>query len=124
MNKACLILLAFQMVACASTHVAKNVSMLTFDEKATAENVHAVGNIEGRDCTWYVWGFPIGEDPTVRSAFQNAMNQKEDSLIPGQPAATKGAPLKGVRNVTVQDGGFNAYVASRLCVIVTGVGLQ
>lgn len=117
-------ILALQLTACASANVAQNLSVLAFDEKAASENIQSIGNIEGKDCTWYVWGYAVGEDPTVRTAFQNAMSQKDISLIPGKAAVSKGAPLKAVKNVSVEEGGFNAWIASRRCVIVTGVGLQ
>lgn len=113
-----------QLVACASGNIAQNLSVVSFDDKATAESLHSIGNINGKDCTWYVLGYSIGEAPSVRNAFLNAMDQREGSLIPGQKATVKGAPLKAVKNVTVEGGGFNAYIASRSCVIVTGVGLQ
>lgn len=112
-----------QLVACASGNMAQNLSMVSFDDKATAESLKSIGNIDGKDCTWYVLGYSIGEAPTVRNAFFNAMAQREGSMVPGQNATLKGAPLKAVKNVTVEGGGFNAYIASRSCVVVTGVGL-
>lgn len=112
-----------QLIACASANVAQNLSMVSFDEKASAETLKPIGNIEGKDCTWYVLGYGIGEAPTVRSAFQNAIQQKEGSLIPGQKETSKGQALKAVKNISVENGGFNIYVASRACVVVTGVGL-
>lgn len=119
-----LMFLLSQLVACASANVAQNLSIVAFDDKATSESLKSVGNIEGKDCTWYLLGYSVGEAPSVRNAFLNAMDQREGSLIPGQRATVKGTPLKAVKNVTVEGGGFNAYIASRSCVIVTGVGLQ
>lgn len=124
MRKFFLLALLSQLVACASVNVAQNFSMIAFDEKATAESLKPVGNVEGKDCTWYVLGYAIGEAPTVRTAFSNAVNQQEGSLIPGQKAIVKGAPLKVVKNVSVDTGGFNAYLARRSCLIVTAVGFQ
>ncbi|MNL63072.1 hypothetical protein D3C87_1871630 [compost metagenome] len=71
-----------------------------------------------------MWGYAIGADPSVRNAFINAANQQEGSLIPGQATKSKGSPLKVVKNISVEEGGFNAYVASRRCVIVTGAGFR
>lgn len=115
---------ASQLVACASANVAQRLNVVAFDEKVDPAAMKSVGTIEGKDCTWYVWGYALGEEPTVRSAFANAVNQKEMNLIPGQEKVTKGAPLKVVRNVSVEQGGFNAYVAYRRCMIVTGAGFQ
>ncbi|MBK9321605.1 MAG: hypothetical protein IPM97_01375 [Bdellovibrionaceae bacterium] len=118
------LILASQLVACASASVAQKFNMVSFDEKADPADLKPVGNIEGKDCTWYVLGYGVGEDPTVRKAFQNAVNQQEMNLIPGQKTAAKGAPLKVVKSVSVEEGGFNAYVATRRCMIVTGAGFQ
>jgi hypothetical protein len=64
-------------------------------------------------------------DPTVRSAFANASNQTEDGFVPGMAKKSNAAgPLKVIKNVSVEEGGFNAYVASRRCVTVTGVGFR
>ncbi|WP_413287722.1 hypothetical protein [Bdellovibrio sp. HCB337] len=118
------LILASQLMACASASVAQKLNVVSFDEKADPANLQSIGNIEGKDCTWYVMGYGVGEDPTVRNAFMNAVNQKEGSLVPGQKATTKGSPLKLVKHVAVEEGGFNAYVATRRCMIVTGAGFQ
>ncbi len=117
-------LLAAQLTGCASANVAQKLSFVSFDEKANPDSLKSVGSIEGKDCTWYVWGYAIGMDPTVRNAFFNAANQKEDSLIPGQTATSKGAPLKVVKNISVEHGGFNAWLVSRSCMVVTGAGYR
>lgn len=116
--------LASQLVACASSSIAQKLNVVSFDEKANPADLRSIGNVEGKDCTWYVMGYGVGEDPTVRNAFYNAVNQKEMNLIPGQAAAAKGPGLKIVKNVSVENGGFNAYVATRRCMIVTGAGFQ
>lgn len=113
-----------QLAACASSSIAQKLSMVSFDEKVNPSETKSIGNIEGKDCTWYVFGYGLGEDPTVRNAFSNAVNQKEMNLVPGQKTAAKGPGLKIVKNVSVENGGFNAYLASRSCVIVTGAGFQ
>lgn len=123
-SKLLIFVLFNQLIACASGNIAQNLSMITFDEKASGDNIKSIGNVEGKDCTWYVMGYAIGEAPTVRNAFLNAMERREANLIPGQKAAIKGDPLKAVKNVSVENSGFNAYVASRACVVVTGVGLK
>ncbi|MGZ3805936.1 MAG: hypothetical protein ACXWRE_16675 [Pseudobdellovibrionaceae bacterium] len=116
--------LASQLAACASSSIAQKLNVVSFDEKANPADLKSIGNVEGKDCTWYVMGYGIGEDPTVRNAFYNAVNQKEMNLVPGQAAVAKGPGLKIVKNVSVENGGFNAYVANRRCMIVTGAGFQ
>ena len=118
-----LLLSLVELTSCASANTAQNLSMLSFDEKSKADDLKSIGNIEGKDCTWYVLGYGVGEDPSVRNAFQHAMNQSEGPLIPGQAVKVKGAGLKAVKNVSIENGGFNAYIASRRCTKVTGVGL-
>lgn len=116
--------LVSQLAACASSSIAQKLNMVSFDEKANPAELKPIGNVEGKDCTWYVLGYGIGEDPTVRNAFSNAVNQKEMNLVPGQAAAVKGPALKIVKNVSVENGGFNAYLANRRCIVVTGAGFQ
>ncbi|MGZ3795535.1 MAG: hypothetical protein ACXVB1_04180 [Pseudobdellovibrionaceae bacterium] len=116
--------LASQLAACASSSIAQKLNVVSFDEKANPADLKSIGNVEGKDCTWYVMGYGVGEDPTVRNAFYNAVNQKEMNLVPGQAAVAKGPGLKIVKNVSVENGGFNAYVANRRCMIVTGAGFQ
>lgn len=116
--------LASQLAACASSSIAQKLNVVSFDEKANPADLKSIGNVEGKDCTWYVMGYGVGEDPTVRNAFSNAVNQKEMNLVPGQAAVAKGPGLKLVKNVSVENGGFNAYVATRHCMIVTGAGFQ
>lgn len=117
-------ILAAQLMGCASASVAQKLNFVAFDEQIQQQNLKSLGNIEGKDCTWYIMGYGVGLDPTVRSAFNNASNQVEDSLIPGQAKKSSEGPLKVIKNVSVEQGGFNAYVASRRCIIVTGAGFR
>lgn len=119
-----LLFFASQLAACASSSVAEKLNFVSFDDQVKPETLTSAGSIEGKDCTWYVWGYAIGADPSVRNAFINAANQQEGSLIPGQAMKSKGSPLKVVKNISVEEGGFNAYIASRRCVIVTGAGFR
>lgn len=119
-----LILLAAQLTGCASATVAQKLNFVAFEDKVKVDQLTAAGNIDGKDCTWYIWGYALGMDPTVRNAFNNAASQQEGSWIPGQQKESKGAPLKVVKNISVEEGGFNAYIASRRCVIVTGAGFR
>ena len=70
-------LIALQLIGCASANISQNFTMLAFDEKADVQNTKNIGNIEGKDCLWYAFGYPIGEQPTVRTAIQNAVHQRK-----------------------------------------------
>jgi hypothetical protein len=117
-------LLALQLSACATSKVAQELSTVGFDDKVDPDNLHTLGSIEGSDCTWYLFGWGIGPHPTVRTAFLNTVKQKQDNMIPGQEAQYSGAPLKVVKNVSVESSGFNAYIASRRCITVAGLGFN
>lgn len=116
--------LALQLTACATAKVAQELSTVGFDDKIDTNNLRSIGSIEGSDCTWYLFGWGIGPNPTVRTAFANTVKQRQDNLIPGQEATYSGGPLKVVKNVSVESGGFNAYIASRRCITVAGLGYQ
>lgn len=119
MNTGILLLVAGLLSACASTQTAKQFRYISYEETPTPQK--SVGTLEGKDCAWSVLGYSLGQ-PNVRTAFANAAAQKGDALIPFREGEAKGPPLKSVRNVTVEDGGFNAWVASRSCVVVTAEG--
>lgn len=119
-----LLFLALQLAACASYNIAKNLNFVSFDENAKSDSLKSIGPVDGKDCTWYVAGYAIGEDPTVRKAFASAAAQEEGSLIPGQQSTKKGDSLKVVKNIAVESGGFNLWLVSRQCMIVTGAGFR
>lgn len=104
---------------CASTQTAKQFRYIGYEASPTPQK--SAGNIEGKDCSWSVLGYSLGQ-PTVRSAFLNAAAQKREGFVPGQSGEMKGPPLKSARNVTVENDGFNAWVLSRSCVMVTAEG--
>lgn len=107
--------------ACASVQTAKQFRYIDYEETPSAQR-KSIGTIEGKDCSWSVFGYSMGL-PDVRAAFRNAATQKESGWIPGQSGDSKGPQLKAIRNVSVEEGGFNIWVASRSCVTVTGEGL-
>jgi hypothetical protein len=110
---------------CASYQVAQDVKLLSFTEEPKAKEV-SYGSIEGKSCQWNVFGYPIGEQPTMRSAFENAVKGKDGGAIPFTDAAkTAGTQnLSVLRNVSSQTSGMNLYIAHRYCVSVTGLGAQ
>lgn len=65
---------------CATVHVAENVRMISFSDKPNTKDTKSVGNIEGKDCTWYAVGYPLGGDPTVRSSASPGLGACSPSL--------------------------------------------
>ncbi len=110
---------ALTMIGCASVQTAKQFSYISYEEKPTPSK--SIGTIEGRDCSWSIAGYSLGQ-PTLRSAFSNAASQSKEGYIPGQTGDKKGPSLKSVRQVTVENDGFNAWIVGRTCIIVTGEG--
>lgn len=112
-------------MGCATVKVAENVKFIAFADKPSTKDAKSLGNIEGKDCTWYVLGYPLGMDPTVRTAFQNTAEQSEEK-IPMMRQKKEGATgnISYIRNVTVDPSGFSAWVVGRRCMNVTGVGYQ
>lgn len=123
MKHVLLIIAVMPFFGCASALVAKNFGVVSFEDSAKPSEYHSAGNIEGKDCMWSVFGYPTGGNPTVRSAFSNAVHQKEQTLIPGQASVGQGTPVRALKNVTVHSDYFNVWALSRNCIVVTGVGL-
>jgi hypothetical protein len=118
-----LIMAVMPFFGCASALIAKNFGVVSFEDSAKPIEYRSVGNIEGKDCMWSVFGYPTGSLPTVRSAFRNAVHQKEQALVPGQAAISNGTPVRALKNATVNSDYFNVWALSRNCIVVTGVGL-
>ncbi len=108
--------------ACASSQTAKQFRMISYEQEPTVQQ-SSIGTIEGRDCSWSVLGYSLGE-PTVRSAFLNASQQKKEGFIPGQTGETKGEALKSLKNVSVEEDGFSAWIVGRRCIVVAGEGFR
>lgn len=107
------------LVGCASTQTAKQFRYISYEDKPSAQK--SIGTIEGKDCSWSVLGYSMGQ-PNVRSAFTNAAERKKEGFIPGQSGSATGPQLKAIHNVTVENDGFSLWVVGRSCVVVTGEG--
>lgn len=110
------------LAGCASYQVAKDFKSVGFEDEPTPSKF--IGTIEGRDCTWSIMNYSLGQRPTVRTAFQNAFERKSGNFIPGQQLEQKGPGLKSIRNVSVENDGFDAWIFGRYCVVITGGGYQ
>ena len=122
--KTLITLLLLPLAGCASASLAQKLSVVSFEEKAKPNELQSIGGVDGKDCTWYIAGYPMGAAPSARNAFLNAASQKEDALVPGQSATNKGAPLKVIKNVSVERSGFDAWILARSCVVVNGAGFR
>jgi len=109
---------------CASYQIAQDVKLLSFTAEPKAKE-NSYGSIEGKSCQWSVVGWPLGDRPTVRSAFENAVKGKDGGAIPFTDAAGKSSQtLSVLRNVSTQTSGMNLYVVGRYCLSVAGLGAQ
>lgn len=106
--------------ACASSQTAKQFRYISYEDEPSATQ-KSIGTIEGKDCSWSVMGYSLGQ-PTVRSAFLNAAAQRKEGYIPGQKGETAGQQLKALKNVSAENDGFSAWVVGRSCVVVAGEG--
>lgn len=110
---------------CSTYQVAKDVKLLSLtSEQRTPET--SLGNIEGKSCQWTVFGWPLGETPSLRAAFENAAKQKDGGAIPGLSTKQDQDPAKlsVLRNVASENDFLGLYIVSRACVKVTGLGAR
>ncbi|MEZ0392881.1 MAG: hypothetical protein ACAH59_11745 [Pseudobdellovibrionaceae bacterium] len=107
---------------CASHQVARNVKLLSFSNEPKAKEV-SIGSIQGKSCQWQVFGWPLGPSPTVRTAFENAVKQRDGGQIPGSSTTPGQAQLTILRNVGTDTDFMSLYLVNRACVNVTGTGV-
>jgi len=111
--------------SCATYNYAQKVKTISFDDNITKGQ--AVGPIRGEDCTWTVLGNPLGGAPTIDKAFINAKNGAGALTSAGFSSLDKADASKQIRyinNATTANEGFNAYLFSKQCLVVTGVGYR
>lgn len=113
------------LIGCTSIKVAENVKLIAFKDKESNKVEKSLGNVEGKDCTWRILGYPLGFDPNVRNAFVNTSQQTEET-VPFKNSKKAGVTgdISYLRNVSVNPSGFSAYIVGRSCINVTGVGFQ
>lgn len=114
------------LASCATYNYAHKVKTISFDDNLTKGT--AVGPIRGEDCTWTVLNQPLGGAPTIDKAFINAKNQASAMASSGfgvlEKTANTNTPIRYINNATTMNEGFNAYLFSKQCLVVTGVGYR
>ncbi len=120
-KKASVLALVFFVQSCATYNYANKVRLVSFDDTPTKGK--SVGAIRGEDCTWTVLGLQLGGLPTVDKAFINARNRAGTLEAAGfKDSKRSDKSLRYVNNVSTKNGGFNAGIVAKNCIVVTGVG--
>ena len=116
------LLAVLPMVGCASHQIARDVKLISLTSEPTEKNL-SYGNIEGRSCQWTVMGYPVGEEPRIRQAFENAAKQVDVASIPGLTKAQQTGPtLSVLKNVSTGNSFLGLYLVSRSCITAEGLG--
>jgi len=119
-----LVFIALTMGGCASYQHAQNVKMISFSDDLSKGQ--SAGQIEGEDCTWQIFGYQLGDEPTISKAFMNTQNQA-DMLGSAGLKVGKSNQQKAIRymnNVSTENGGFDAKIIGKKCLIVKGAGYK
>jgi hypothetical protein len=95
------------LAGCATYPYANSVKMIGFSDEA--KKGKTIGSVEGEDCQWIVLGYPLSEPPRLDRAMRNV--RKENNV-------------KYINKVSSKNGGFNAGVAQKNCIQITGVGYR
>ncbi|NQZ01025.1 MAG: hypothetical protein HRT45_10215 [Bdellovibrionales bacterium] len=108
MKKAALLAaLGLFLVGCATYPYANNVKMIGFSDEA--KKGKTIGSVEGQDCQWVILGYPLSEPPRLDRAMRSV---RDDNNV------------KYVNKVSSKNDGFDAIVAQKNCVTITGVGYR
>lgn len=107
---------------CATHQIARDVKLLSLTSEPSVKEV-SYGNIQGKSCQWNVLGHAIGQDPSIRLAFENAAKQKDGGAITGLTKAEQDKPILSViKNVSTGSDYLGLYLVGRNCVTVEGLG--
>lgn len=117
-------LFAILNAGCATYNYAQNVKTIAFTDEL--EKGHSVGSVHGEDCTWQILGYQLGGLPTVDKAFQHAQHGTDGASLTGSLSGSQKEiqSLRYINNVSTKNGGFNAGLFGKTCIIVTGVGYK
>lgn len=111
---------------CATYNTMENVKLVSFeDDVPTAKSV---GPVRGESCAFAVMGYWLGGKLTVDKALANARTQTGTSIVSAvhsdNQANLGDKTLKYMTNVSTDWDGFDAYVVSKSCLVVKGVGYK
>lgn len=111
------------LAGCQTTQQAKEIKLLGFEENVAKGK--SLGPIEGSDCVYSVFGYPLGGAPTLSRAIMNARKGKHAAVsdaVGGQDKLGEGA--RYLNNVSVSHDGFNAFVFAKQCILISATGYK
>ncbi|MCB0412099.1 MAG: hypothetical protein KDD22_06200 [Bdellovibrionales bacterium] len=117
------LIVAMSALGCSSYQVARDVKLLSLTSQPNPKEV-SYGTIQGKSCQWSIFGYPLGESPKIRTAFENAAKQKDGGAIPGLSTQQNQdhSVVSVLRNVSTDSDYMSLYVVGRACVNVQGLG--
>ena len=116
-------ILATSIHGCASYTTVRELKLVGFEEDVGKGK--SLGQIEGGDCVFHIFGYWLGGQPTLSRAFTNAQHQRTTSLADaGGGDNPKGDSVRYMNNITVKDDGFNAMVFGKKCIMVSGTAFK
>jgi hypothetical protein len=108
---------------CATYSTLREIKLVGFDEDVSKGK--SVGQIEGGDCVYHIFGHWLGGNPTISRAFANARKQRTTGVADAVGGDTsQGDPLRYINNAQVTNDGFDAVVFGKSCIMVTGMGFK
>lgn len=119
-----IVVLGATAAGCSTYEIARDVKLLSLTNEPKEKEV-SFGTIEGKSCQWTVLGYPLGEEPSMRLAFENAVKQKDGGAVSNIVRTTPdqgAAKVSILRNVNTGNDFMNLYLVSRACVNVHGLG--
>ncbi len=107
---------------CTTYRDVKEIKMLGFSDDVSKGQ--SVGQFESDDCVYHVMGYSLGTNPNVSRAIANARTRKKSNVVDviHQENANSGKPIRYATNIEASNGGFDAVVFGKRCVVVRGVG--
>ena len=110
---------------CTRYSTAKSVKLIGFSENISKGKT--IGQIEGDDCVFIIFGYRLGGYPTVMRAIANTQQGRRSEFsdsFGGKSNKGRGQGLRYINNLRVEPTGFNYYLFGKDCISVTGIGYK
>ncbi|MEO0336225.1 MAG: hypothetical protein AAF202_07515 [Pseudomonadota bacterium] len=104
---AVLVAIAWILSGCASHPYANNVKMVGFS--GDTKKGRTIGSVEGEDCQWAIFGYPLSEPPRLDKAMRELVRESN---------------VRYVNKVSSVNEGFNIVLLRKNCIRVSGVGYR
>ncbi len=120
----CLKLLALVgfLTSCATYNTVRELRLVGFEENV--KKGKSLGQVEGGDCIYHVFGYWLGGQPTISRAFSNAQKQYTSTIADSGGGKSGAGSVRYMNNVTVKNDGFNAVLFGKSCIMVSGMGYK